>query len=477
MRLCFLLCLLSVGTSWAQTSFSVWQPDYRDFSLIDSMDCPEFLRQKQQNLYLQIEQYEYQAALDFCDSLEKAANLKACPPLAQIRAVALHKAGDWKSCINLLDKAIKNYGPDPETIYRRAFLLAQMGDKGLYNARGWYLGRGFEDTLDSKLFQTQCYQAALHDLKYLVQRFQMSADDAYMIAYLHRQIEDFTGSVAYARQLLRHPKLRGQARDLLIDNYLDLTEYDEAKQLLLLALEEYPRESSLYTRLYRAYTGLQDSMNAQKAERSFYYIQWVPQYLDLAQNKANFKHLKLFNTNENLSVKQKHWRKLQKSWSTDSLARIVVSLIYSGALSDTPLEKQLLDWIVAHPEAAQQPLVGLWYSKPPLPVLHLITPILQQQYPDLAWDLFSAYLPQLEKIPFNQIPPPIPSALVELRPSEAPPILLANFKGNSAHRYLYRNAFGALKIEQLQKALEESDWSEQAGKQLIQEVFGEKGKN
>lgn len=473
MRLSILFCLLCQTALFAQNSFSTWQPDYENREVLKERDCPDFLRQKQRDLYVKIDQYEYQSVLVFCDSLEQAEQIEACPLLAQIRAAALHKGGDWEGCMRVLDSAIQQYGPDPETIYRRAFLYAQMADKGLYNARGWYLPHGFQDTIDAHQFKTQCYQTALHDLNYLVQRFQMSADDAYMMAYLHQQLGDYPNSTRYARQLLREPRLRGQARDLLINNYLDLNEYDKAKDLLLLALEEYPRESSLYTRLYRAYNGLQDSSNARKAERSFYYIQWVPQYVNLAQNKSNFKHLRLLNADTSLLVKRMYWEKLEKSWPDDSLARIAVCLIYSGGASGSPLEQQIINWIDAHPAAAQQALVGLWYSEPSLPVLHLIVPLLQRQQPALAWDLFRTYLPKLEKIPFNQIPPPIPEALVELRPSEALPLLLENFKGNSSHRYLYINAFKKLEPAQVEKAIAESDWSEQAGERLIQEVFGE----
>lgn len=470
MPILFFFLLLCTPMMQAQSPFQVWKPDYETLEKRSEVNCPEGLREQQRALYTRIEQYEYKAVLDFCDSLEQASNKNNCPLLAQIRAAALHKGGDWKACIQVLDSALYRLGPDPETIYRRAFLYAQMGDKGLYNARGWYLSKGFSDTLDNALFTQECYRSALHDLNYLVQHFQMSADDAYMMAYLSRQLKDYGSSISYARQLLRHPNLKAQARDLLIDNYLDLNQYAEAEALLLLAIEEYPRESSLYTRLYRAYWGQNDSLQAQQALRSFYFLQWVPEYLDLEETLANFKHLQLLNTDTTAQVKQKYWKKEIQKLPAEEQSRLAVCLLHSGAVQGEDLQERLLQTLREQPEAAQAPLIGLWYSDTPLGTRRLIAPLLQAQYPATAWGLFSNYLLKMESIPFNQVPPPIPQMLLELRPEEGLQLLLQQFKNNSAHRYLYLEAFQQVEPTLLRHALAQSDWPEQAAEQLLKDL-------
>ena len=407
------ILLIQISSTYSQ-KYKRKRFDYAKMKEVEFVACEDQAAEELERAFSQIKDLNSKGAVETSEKVFK--NYDKCAFSYEAYALALFKNGQWMEAIEIVDKAIEEFGAMPGLILRRAYMSYEMGDLGIgvrnIDGSSVYLGSDKKLKYKEEKFKSENYKSALHDLVYLISTYQGRYDEVSAVAEIYQILEDYDNSNLYYSQLLEVEEYKDQSTFAMVTNYLAQGKYMEAEKSLNELEEKYPTNAGIqekFEELYRL-TDRGDEIESRKKKSEFY--NWVPDFVDLPFTDENYEKVLFFLDNHTAEEKTERIEQLVNNNDEHAIDLLIV-VLYVHANHANGVESRSEELLIQMGDPVVEKVIALFNNANSTCTITKSASVLAEIKDPRGWQALIDYLPNMNRFAITTIPPEVPAQLLK----------------------------------------------------------------
>jgi tetratricopeptide (TPR) repeat protein len=279
-----------------QAKYKRPQLNYKTAKINQKGECSEEVKQLVGEVFELIDQNDLERATTV---LEDARNNHGqCVHTEYLFAEFRYAAGEWVESWELIDAALKKYGPYPELIYTRSRICVEMAEYGTHsravNGMMAYLPDSKALPYNEEQFKATNLEYASKDLEFLTTHFDQFEDEILKLGMIYTKMGQYEKSNATLLRLGGNEKWRDQVAFIMSDNDIALNDFVAAEQRLKNLESVYPRNPKVLRKLANLYAKMRDKPKEIAYEEKADFYEVLPKCADLPFSSQNIRLLRSF---------------------------------------------------------------------------------------------------------------------------------------------------------------------------------------
>lgn len=411
-----LFALLFVSSAFAQN----YQRKHYDYNAMEekaSEPCDSSAYASLDTAAYLIDNYQSSLALSITKRLYNNGK-NNCWDIYESHAKALFRAGEWEPAVEVIEKGIDKFGPNPELIVRRAYMSIEMGDLGVgerqIDGSSVYVSKDKKLPYNEDSFRVVNYRTALHDFEYLCNTYTGHWREMLITGYLYSQLGDYESSNNYMRKLQDHPDYGTQALIFMADNYTKLNDTKAAEDALLMAEKLKPKLPTVLKKLAKFYNTNGQPGKVDEYDKKAQFYSFVPEFCTLPYTKENFETLTFFYDNNPTKEKFSKLQAYIKNAPKEDAIDMCISILAIHNNHGNGLEEKAVDELVKFGvSAVPKSVLLLQDPKVSTCTITNAAAVLAEVKDPAGWQPMVDYLPNMVNMPITLIPPAVPEMLIK----------------------------------------------------------------
>ena len=368
-----------------------------------------------------------QLALGQVDQLQSRAGLatakelygvtKKCPQVYDAYAWSLFRSGEWLESINVIDEAIRTFGPYPELVRRRGYMGAEMGDLGtmrkVVDGNAVNLSKDTGLPFDEKQFKEENYRIATQDFLFLVNTQPEQYEEIFVVGYLYHRLGDYEKSNKFFEKLTGLDKYRLNATIAMTNNYIVTKQFGLAERTLLDLDAKYPKSAAVYKQLSLMYWESGATTRAREFQKRASFFQWVPPFTDLTYSDENYQMISLLVQNNPAEDKLRRLEGITRGMDRESAIDVCITILASPTNQRNGVQEKAVQELIRFGKQSVPKVIRLLrMDNASTPAMTSAAEVLSVVKDERGWQPLVDTLPGISKLPGTVIPPAIPDKIV-----------------------------------------------------------------
>ncbi len=344
-------------------------------------------------------------------------------------AQVLFRNGQRLKSNEIIDAAIKAFGPLDGLVRVRAMLCIEMAEYGVgtqaVDGNMVYLPESKHLPYKEEQFRHTNLVVASEALEYLLGEIPEDEknETRYLLGQLYKEMGDLDKANAAFMALKEIPEYQNRATSQLIQNWMTQKKYDIAEKELLALCERVPRNFKIYQNLEGLYTQMGQTEKAKDCKRQSHFYYSLPEYTDLPYSAENAATMSYFEENHSLQDKQKALAAVAKR-PVDEAIDIYIGILNMHANHDNGLETEATHLLGAAGEPAVEKLVAFLKRASSTCGMSNAGFALAEIKDERGWEAIVEMLPAIDRIGFTMMLPAFPQCLVNFDKERALTVML-----------------------------------------------------
>lgn len=423
--------LLTASTLCSQKDYERPKLRYNAMKEKSESPCADGMEAKIEQAIEMIETNQSSSAIVLVEETRKAMGQCAFSEMAY--AEALFRNGQWLRSNQVIDAAIKEYGPVLFLVRARAGYCLEMAEYGVgmkaVDGNMVYLPEDKHLPFNEKQFKEANLSIGCEALEFLESKVELDEKSAllYLMGQVYKQMGNFEKSNQVFSNLRQDPEYQNRATSFLIQNLIAQKDFVNAEKELLGMCERIPRNYKLYQNLEKLYMQMGETDKAKECQQKSFFFYCLPAFTTLPYSEENLAALRYFGDAHSIEEKDAALAEIEKR-PLDEAIDFYIGIINMHENHGNGLESSATRLLGEAGNPAVEKLIGLLRGASSTCGMSNAGLALAKIKDERGWDAIVEMLPLIDRVGMTTTLPLFPQCLVNFDQERAITVLLSWIK-------------------------------------------------